>query len=632
MTRAFVLATCLVACDSGGPTDPEPPAAEGPRHATELADTNALAALADGDLAVKYLAPLTVGELPRPVDAGCVFQHMVDTAWHVEFLAAFPGWAGLDVDTYAELVLRRATRTMWGGAVRFWPEADAVSYSVYGEDGLEVDDVRAVLARLESCVGFGDRLVFARQGGGQHALVEALRAAGIAATDPATLAGEATEVYSPGVGFGTAVVRAAGEAIGDYGPRDVLVLESAPNDIAVVAGLVTEQPQNLHSHVNLRLGEKGVPNARWPGSTERLRPLDGRLVRIEAGPDGLDVRPTTVAEAEAWWAEHTPQVPAPEADLSVTAVRRFADLSLADGIAYGPKAAHLAELSRLLAPEHAPHGFAIPFAAYARHLTANGIDARIERFLADARRHEDPGFRAAALDDIRDAIRDAPVDPILLAEIDATVRSWLGDAAGSTRLRFRSSSNVEDLATLTGAGLYDSKSGDLRDPGKPLVRVWRSLWNDRAYAEREFYGVDHRLAYMGVAVNPSFVDERVNAVAVTHLRVDDGAPMYRVVSQVGTESVVRPNDPTAVAEVRTFRRAPDGAVLDDTTRVASSLAPGPLWSDADFAPLTTALFRAHDHFAALYGDAGIAFDLEAKITADGRVVLKQIRPYVQGDR
>ena len=115
------------------------------------------------------------------------------------------------------------------------------------------------------------------------------------------------------------------------------------------------------------------------------------------------------------------------------------------------------------------------------------------------------------------------------------------------------------------------------------------------------------------------------------LRVEEGAPLYRLSSQIAGESVVRPADPTAVAELLSFRRAGDG-VDDVTVRVWSSLAADgvEIWPRADLAALGGLLFTVHDHFAnQVYRDLDqVSLDIELKHTRDGRVVLKQVRPFL----
>jgi pyruvate,water dikinase len=170
-----------------------------------------------------------------------------------------------------------------------------------------------------------------------------------------------------------------------------------------------------------------------------------------------------------------------------------------------------------------------------------------------------------------------------------------------------------------------------RSVTRALRKVYASLWNDRAFEERAYRGVDHRAAFMGVAVDASFVLEKLDAVAVTQLDGGAAGPLYRVVSQRGGEGVVRPTDPTSVAETLTFHRGPGDTVTGVELVTHSSLSPLPLWSEAQIAQLGALLFLVHDHFAAqVYPmTMPLSLDTEIKLTRDDRIVIKQARPYVQ---
>ena len=70
---------------------------------------------------------------------------------------------------------------------------------------------------------------------------------------------------------------------------------------------------------------------------------------------------------------------------------------------------------------------------------------------------------------LRDAIAEAPVDPDLLALVEAKIfeRVETGESH-TTRTRFRSSTNAEDVSGFNGAGLYASDSGDPADDDDPI--------------------------------------------------------------------------------------------------------------------------------------------------------------------
>ncbi|HEY0711203.1 MAG TPA: hypothetical protein VGF45_00895, partial [Polyangia bacterium] len=121
--------------------------------------------------------------------------------------------------------------------------------------------------------------------------------------------------------------------------------------------------------------------------------------------------------------------------------------------------------------------------------------------------------------------------------------------------------------------------------------------------------------------------------AVSNLKVDEGSPLYRLNSLVGSESVVRPEDPTAIAELLTFRRAGDPPEATDVrVQVRSNRIPASemVWPAAKLAELARLLFRVHDHFAReVYPHIDpLALDFEVKHDADGDVVIKQVRPLV----
>ena len=68
-----------------------------------------------------------------------------------------------------------------------------------------------------------------------------------------------------------------------------------------------------------------------------------------------------------------------------------------------------------------------------------------------------------------------------------------GKALGGKTVIVRSSANVEDLAGMSGAGLYDSipniPAGDTKALGTAVAQVWASLFTRRAVLSRRAAGV-----------------------------------------------------------------------------------------------------------------------------------------------
>ncbi len=679
-----------------------------PGYRTRLESAADLAALSAADGEIKYLAPIAGKERRAPLLEDCYFQDMHLYSWHLLFLKSFKDLASLDLDSYLSLVLRRASRSLWGGAVKAWPAVKhpitqaqgIVAYTIYTQsdaaNALVEDDIVEVDAKLKACAPFAANLLAfvpgdVSQEGLLRRIAPSLQARGIATVfQNELLTGIPSVSYNAGEGYGILRRVPKGQPLGDYGPRDVVVVESAPNDISIVSGLVTANPQNEFSHVNLRLREKSVPNAAVPAIYDNalVTQLAGSLVHLEVTSSTVTFEPARLQDAEEFWRKKQPPLGAAPADLTQTALKTMGELTGADAKSVGVKAANLGEIRKAL-PDNSQDGFGIPFARYDAFAKANGIDKAVDAALADPRLRTDAIFKANSLNSLRKQIKKAPLQAGLLDELTAKIRQTLGASADTTFVRFRSSTNAEDLEAFSGAGLYDSKTGCLADdldgdtvgPSKclstehaqylqeqitarqaeftahpertwitailqdlqqdlteekpvtdALRKVWASLWNDRAFDEREYYGIDHQSVYMGVAVAASYVLEKANAVAVTNLAPDAGDPLYRVVSQPGDESVVRPADPLAVAEVLTFRRHGDPPAMTELQVLvhASKVAEGQqVWSADALATLGKSLFILHDHLAkTVYPDrTPLRLDVEAKWARDGRVLIKQARPY-----
>jgi pyruvate, water dikinase len=740
-----VVATCASACggaaeprDAAQPSDREAgvtgpidaipgtdvPLAERPDFLTRLASTADYALMQGEGGEIKYLGQVDGTTPPVPGLAhACMFQNTERYLGHITFLRSFPELASIDFDTYLAMVMKRASRVLWGGELKFYPAAlhpttgvpGILVYFIYSDpndvDALTEDEIVAVDARLKACVPFAsDLLVLVGMDDDQAARFETqrpgLQARGVRLLNPRQVQrGLVAEGYSLGEGYGYLKVVPAGKTATDYGPRDVVVTEIAPSDLALVAGLVTSTPQNLHSHVNLRLQEKQVPSAYVSDIYQNtvVGMLDGRLVHLVVSATKVQIDPTTLAAAQQFWASRRPGTPSLQADLSVTSPRDYTTLRAGDAVAFGTKASNLGELHALLPAANRVEGFGVPFASYQQFMTATGLDAAVEALLADPRTDDQATFRDAQLASLADRIEGAKVPADLFARLQAAAQATFGDGYATIPLRFRSSSNAEDGELLSGAGIYDSARGCFADDldsdstgpsaclsavdrqgleaqlaarraelaahpertwladviddlqsdltkertvARALKKVYASLWSRRAFEERAYWGIDHRAVFMGVAVDPAFVLERLDAVAVTNLAapaspadggVDDGtdagavAPLYRVVSQVGGESVVRPADPSAVAETMVFARNPDGSAGSPTWFIHSSLSPDPLWSPAQLAQLAALLFQVHDHFSvAVYPNRNHpSLDVELKLTSDARIVVKQVRPYLE---
>lgn len=649
--------------------------------------------------------------LPTDPDAAhtCWFQDTVRYPYHLQFLRSLPAFTNLSAEAYEDMVLTRDSRQFHAGVLRLFSatkhpksgETGILTYTVYTastpSELLTPAELGELTRRLESCTGsLAPYLVYLPESNLALAAAEQkaaeLAAAGVSWIRPSQLQGPVdASVYSTGEAYGY-VRKVTSAEINDVGPRDVVVTSAAPGEIGLVAALVTEQVQSSVSHLNLRLREKRIPNAAAPQlfASGLIDSLEGSLVHVKTTDAGLTITPARRSDAEAFWEAQVPALPAPQYTLAVTTPAPLVALTYADFPAFGTKAANLGELRRALPEVNVPNGLALPFSSYAHHIEHNALQQEIDRAVASA-----AGSSLATANSILSALRKtlqrAELDPQWEAELLSALETQFGDAALTTRLRFRSSTNVEDLPGLSGAGLYDSSSGCYADdldaddvgpshcltaehrlyyegelarlrakrqeiPDSPkldaliadvekelseeksarraLRKVWASLWNARAFQDREYYRIDHRHVFMGVAVHPSMVGEKLESVLVSNLEPDSAQPLYRVESQAGEVGVVSPEEPGVVSERLQFRRAFDSTPVEVSLITPSSFSTDgqSLWSTVELNQLATLVFNVQDHFETnVYPDISpLQLDVEVDVTSDGTIVVKQARPYVSG--
>ena len=439
------------------------------------------------------------------------------------------------------------------------------------------------------------------------------------------------DLLNHGVGFGRLRVM---DPDGRPHPREIVVYEAVPNDVSRVAGIVTTARQTPLSHVNLRAIQDGIPNAyiRDVFEDPDIAALVDGFVRYEVTETGWSLRAATPAEVDEHYESSRPtQAQTPQRDLSATSITALGDVSFEEWPAFGVKAANVAELGRLrFAAGTVPDGFAIPFYFYDEFMKAHGFYDRIKQMLADADFQTDFTVQDDMLDDLRDDIKDADTPQWIT---DALTEMHASFPAG-TSLRYRSSTNNEDLPGFSGAGLYDSKTQhpDEEPLSKSLKQVYASLWNFRAFTERELHRIDHTAAAMGVLVHPNFSDELANGVAVSFdpFYEQDEVVRYYVNTQIGEDLVTNPEAHSVPEELHLH---PSGsyAVLSTSNLVPRGQL---LMSDAQLVQLAQHLTTIHDRFEALYDPATgepFAIEIEFKITAENILAIKQARPWIFSD-
>ncbi len=641
------------------------------------------------ELAGKYIAPVA-GIAGAPIDRP-LYQNVRRFPLHEEFLRqVFPEVRFQSAEEYDRLVGRRATRRYWVGSIlRLRTEIGIVhAFTAFADTGnslaeaLSLDEVREIHDALSASFELRpfaylpDTNAARREARGwENPGFPVLLDDEIVVTPPAL----EFEAYTQAVWYGRVLLLErdafdAANEIGRFSFQDIVVLSFAPRDIeGVVGGVITSETQVPLSHLSVRTARRGIPNAFVRDALERFLPFEGELVRLEVREDGFDVTPATPAEAEAFWSANRPRLgTTPQVDRVHRSLDDLLEIDVGGGgvppeARYGGKAVNFARLQQLLEggpfERYRESGFAIPVVHSLEFMEENTIPSAVdpartvtyreyvEEIDADPELQTSPARRFAALEALRDhAEEHGRVSRSLVLRAVAKIAEVFGST--TTTVRFRSSSNVEDLLDFNGAGLYESTSAcaadevdsddagpsrcdrlrrDERGVERALKRVWISLWTFRAYEERAFFQIPQRSAAMGVLVTRAFPDERANGVAFTGNPLDPVDRRYMVVVQRGETSVVSP-PPDVVAE-RDFIGVLAGQTVLRARDQGSSLLPEGehVLSDEELDELGALLHHVAERFPVeLEGHQPdeVILDFEFKIERDGSLAVKQVRPFL----
>ena len=426
--------------------------------------------------------------------------------------------------------------------------------------------------------------------------------------------------------------------------RDIAIFEKLPLDVGVVSGIITEEFQTPLSHINLKSQARDTLNIVYP-KAHAVAPFGAminQLVSIQITDAGIVVEPAAQADAEAYWASIRKHLPPLVSDLNEYRIKASRELGFDDFRAYGAKAANYAEAANLN-PFYTKPGYGIPFYYYNRFMTENGFWADVDALLQDYRTVGDRAALVANLEALQKKMKKTGSLPTGL--VDVLTAQLNADYPG-TSMRFRSSTNAEDLDGFSGAGLYDSGTYDPASPTKTIEKVlradWASIWNLRAFDERDFYNIDHKSVFMGMLVSPAFPGEKANGVLVTKNIFNAGERAYYINTQIGEESVTNPQPGILSDESLSYFTVGEITpihLVHDYIRHSNIAPSSPILSRAEQEELIQAayaidrLFRKHNGNE----DWHFAIDIEFKINEefdprDGvvkrRLFIKQARPYV----
>lgn len=416
------------------------------------------------------------------------------------------------------------------------------------------------------------------------------------------------------------------------GAKDIVLYEALPNSLPRVGGIISSVIQTPLSHVNLRAIHDNVPNAyiRDPLNIDTIADLLNHYIYFKTSQSHYEIREATLEEVNAWYENIRPtEEQIPPLDLSYDSILPLAEINFDRYTAFGAKVANVATMRTFDFVEGTiPDGFGIPFYFYQEFMKFNGFFDEVEQMIQDPVFIADRTVRDLRLEQLREEIEDAAMPQWMLDQLAMMQNSF----PGGTSIRCRSSTNNEDLPGFSGAGLYDSKTHhpDEGHISKTIKQVYASLWNLRAFEERDFYRVNHFIASMGVLCHPNFDYEKVNGVGVSADPVYNTDSTFYLNSQLGEELITNPQ--STYPEELLLKRYPNGTDDFSVIQYSSLIEEDTLLMNSEQLDLLRHYLGViHDRFAVLYhaeNNPTFAMDIEYKIDSTNQLVIKQARPWV----
>ncbi|MGE3760196.1 MAG: PEP/pyruvate-binding domain-containing protein, partial [Pseudobdellovibrionaceae bacterium] len=389
-------------------------------------------------------------------------------------------------------------------------------------------------------------------------------------------------------------------------PEDILLLEELPDDVPPVRGIVTSVPQTALAHINLLSKGRGTLNVfvadRKLFNSMKARVSLNKWVGLGKNrQDNLVVRDLSGEEYQKYssFSKKKPSV-LPSIDwkslsyiYELEKLPTWKDSQIIRAV--GGKNFGMAQLIKANSP-HPPNPFSISVKGYREHIEQGGLNKLVESTLRDSRFVKDEKIQFLVLEGpkefkkrfpdlenmepykslqtadksslgqiiyqkgLKGAIEALPLSKQLEVEVLEKIKTLYSEFPKGQGMRFRSSSDLEDIPGFVGAGLYDSYTGFV-DPAqqtlnegdkkktipRAIKKTWASYWNYRAFKERELAKLDHLSGSMAIMAHPNFPEETEKANGVLTVALRPGGEFSQYIYDVeinvnyGEISVARPD-------------------------------------------------------------------------------------------
>ena len=599
------------------------------------------------------------------------FQRSSDYQFHFQFAAErLSPFSGMDSDTFNNVSLYHGGQKIVLGAVLWAPDHNEFGIQFVGQDTYP----REMLHFLYDTVV--DRI--AKPAGCEGFYMPTYEQAEAAQEEQPYLVAHGIEVSSPERWIGGSVCYAEGWALGRLVfvepkeienaytegtllPTDILLTTGIPAELPFVAGIITLAPTTPNSHVAILAQSYGIPFVYLREPNEQVSALNmaGNEIVLRTRGYNCTIDVFDVDGIETAYRDEIVALKAP-LPLSITPTKNYGAIAIAslddvlrEDIRFiGGKAANFGFLRREI-PKNSPNAIAFTFDLwneYLNQMLSGGKTLRTE--IADRLARLSWPTDIATLDSTLREIRNLiKVDADFSATQKSAILSELSGFDPTRKIRFRSSTNVEDSGVFVGAGLYDSFSGCLADdtdddskgpshcdPDQPKERgvframrkVYAGFYNLNAVIERLRHGIEESGVGMAILVHHSYPDEIEAANGVATSRTSGANYLYTdMVSQVDAESVTNPSGGSQPEIMELFR--PRSWAQNSLThrqrsnRLLLGIDTVMEWED-DYQYFGNMFLNLNDAFKAQSAELGeTTLEFEYKKLTDGKLIIKQLR-------
>lgn len=493
-------------------------------------------------------------------------------------------------------------------------------------------------------------------------------------------------VMNPGRAIGQLVVLSEKDVLEEsakyksLNPLSIPVFAELPLDLSVVAGVITLKQQNLLSHVQIKSRARKTPNldiSMLEGGLNNAlfsQFKDGDYVELNLSSSEINIVLSTELAANDFYKSKKSEKIQLKSDLTAQSLLTLQELSWVDFDKVGSKAANYAELAKALNTADRTvvrPSFALPFYFYQQFVEKNlTVKQAIQKVSKDPlmKKVTATAYREEKLTALRDLImsKSSVVDSDLLALLLTLFETQLDRKGAKRKMKMRSSTNSEDLPNFNGAGLYTSESYKPLKKGveksteekiesieNALRVVWSSIWNLRAFDERNYFSIPHEQVLMGVQINPSFGNELADGVVVTQniagVPMLQGDGVYIEAQRGDVHAVANPLAGVRPEKILVLYSKVDplnkdlyvvnilqnSNIADDMETILPADNPIPVLLEEEVRDLVYQSLKAVEHFRPLLAvnkdtfSLDIEFKVDAEDTDARQVYLKQARPFIE---